>query len=214
MQLLRCGHHDAPSGAARDCESVMRDGAVGPSSLCTAVLLLLLMMLLLLLLMMMMMGRLLVGRRLTAVSETDGTRAVVRARRARRHRRAVALVGQLGRRADHLGGRLSGAAEREGRVAQPTAEPREQKVADAADTADAVADAAVAVAAVVGALRRWQVGWGCKVGNVQPRHLVAAVPAAVIAIVVAIVVAKLRRRLCRGHERVGRTGREPAEAEA
>ena len=200
VQLLRRGHHDARAGAARDCESVVRNGAVGPASLRTTVLLLLLLLLL--------------GRRLAAVLETDGTRAVVRARRARRarRRRAVALVGHLGRRADHLGGRLGSAAESEGRVAQPAAEPREQRVA-------AVAAAAV-VAAVVGALRRWEVGWGCKVGHVQPRHLVAAVPAAVVAIVVAIVVAaavaaaKLRRRRRRGHERVGRAGGEPTEAEA
>ena len=178
-------------------------------------------MLLLLLLMMMMMGRLLVGRRLTAVSETDGTRAVVRARRARR-RRAVALVGDLGRGADHLGRRLCGAAEREGRVAQPTAEPREQRVAPAAGGTITIATAAVATAAVIGALRRREVVRGCVVGHVQPRHLVAAVPAAVIAIVIAIVIAaaaavaaaKLRRQRRRGDERVGRAGREPAEAEA
>ena len=76
VQLLRCGHHDARAGAARDCESVVRDGAVGPAALCTTV-----------------RRRRLLGR-LAAVLETRGTRAVVRARRARR-RSTVALFGQL-----------------------------------------------------------------------------------------------------------------------
>ena len=73
VQLLCCGHHDARAGAARDCESVVRDGAVGPAALCTTV-----------------RRRRLLGR-LAAVLETRGTRAVVRARR----RGAVALFGQL-----------------------------------------------------------------------------------------------------------------------
>eukprot|EP00964_Phaeocystis_antarctica_P131309 scaffold95198_cov48-Phaeocystis_antarctica.AAC.1 len=133
---------------------------------------------------------LLLRRRLAAVLEADGARAVVRARRACR-RRAVALVGDLGRGADHLGRRLCGAAEREGRVAQPTAEPREQRVAAAAAAAAAAAFAiaAAAAAAVIGALRRREVVRGCVVGHVQPRHLVAAVPAAVVAIVIAIIIA-------------------------
>ena len=65
VQLLCCGHHDARAGAARDCESVVRDGAVGPAALCTTV-----------------RRRRLLGR-LAAVLETRGTRA------------AVALFGQL-----------------------------------------------------------------------------------------------------------------------
>ena len=76
VQLLRCGHHHARAGGARDCESVVRDGAVGPAALCTTV----------------RRWRLL--RRLATVLETRGTRAVVRARGARRGG-AVALFGQL-----------------------------------------------------------------------------------------------------------------------